>query len=66
MRNLSLCTSSVTHLPDANVAATAIDIEQNTLYIASEATSLDGQVEVALWKVGSDDGADVRRNSFVE
>jgi elongator complex protein 1 len=51
MRNLSLCASSVTHIPGANLSATAVDLDQNILYVASETSNPDGEVEIMIWKV---------------
>lgn len=52
MRNLSLASTSTSSLPDvkANVTATAIDLDENTLYIASERQNADADVVVEIWK----------------
>lgn len=53
MRNLSLIATeyeSLSHA-NANLTATAFDLDENVLYAASERKNLDGEVEVELWKV---------------
>ncbi|KAF8339341.1 pol II transcription elongation factor [Amanita rubescens] len=50
MRNLSLYALSVTRLPNAKISATAVDVDENNLYAASEFKNPDGDVDVELWK----------------
>lgn len=50
MRNLSLYALSVTTLPNAKLSATAVDVDKNFLYAASESKNPDGDVDVELWK----------------
>jgi elongator complex protein 1 len=54
MRNLSLSSSEIISFSGANICATAIDLDQNVLYAASEHQNLDNDVEVEIWKVGLD------------
>ncbi|KAJ2931513.1 hypothetical protein H1R20_g5611, partial [Candolleomyces eurysporus] len=53
MRNLSLIATEYESLghENANLTATAFDLDENVLYAASERKNLDGEVEVELWKV---------------
>ncbi|TFK44978.1 IKI3 family-domain-containing protein [Crucibulum laeve] len=51
MRNLSLIASGLTTLPNANISATTIDLDENIIYVAAEQQSPDGEVQVELWKV---------------
>ncbi|KAG2015494.1 pol II transcription elongation factor [Coprinopsis cinerea AmutBmut pab1-1] len=55
MRNLSLIASDFTsfNYANANWTATALDLDENVLYAASERKNLDGEVEVELWRVAS-------------
>ncbi|KNZ72380.1 Elongator complex protein 1 [Termitomyces sp. J132] len=54
MRNLTLYAASATDLQNANVTATAIDLDENAIYAASERQDLDGNVSVEVWNVGND------------
>ncbi|KAJ7496599.1 pol II transcription elongation factor [Mycena latifolia] len=51
MRNLSLAGELITVLPDLLVSRTAIDLDENVLYAASESQNRDGEVEVKIWKI---------------
>jgi len=51
MRNIALTATAITSLPNANVTATTIDIDENVLYAASERQSPDADVQVDIWKV---------------
>ncbi|GLB37914.1 hypothetical protein LshimejAT787_0409650 [Lyophyllum shimeji] len=51
MRNLSLFSINATDLQNANITATAIDVDDNVIYATSERQDLDGNVEVEIWKV---------------
>ncbi|KAG6918878.1 hypothetical protein DXG01_010942 [Tephrocybe rancida] len=55
MRNLTLCATSATHLRNANVTASAIDLDDRVIYAASERLDEDGNVEVEVWNVGNDE-----------
>lgn len=57
MRNLSLSATTFTTFPDVNISATAIDLDQNVIYVTSERQNPDGNVEVEIWSV---DGGEVR------
>ena len=52
MRNLSLSSSQIALFHGANICATAIDLNQNVLYAASERQNHDADVEIEIWKVG--------------
>ena len=51
MRNLSLAAELITALPDLSVSRTAIDLDENVLYAASESQNNDGEVEVKIWRI---------------
>ncbi|KAJ6534029.1 pol II transcription elongation factor [Mycena vulgaris] len=51
MRNLSLAAELITALPDFSVSRTAIDLDENVLYAASESLNRDGDVEVKIWRI---------------
>lgn len=57
MRNLSLVasTSSALSLDSATISCTAIDLDQNITYIASERGIAGANVEVKIWKAVSDE-----------
>ncbi|KAF9463531.1 pol II transcription elongation factor [Collybia nuda] len=55
MRNLTLAASTLTVIQNANVTATTIDLDENVIYATSERQNLDGEVEVEIWKVDSDE-----------
>ncbi|KAJ7133724.1 pol II transcription elongation factor [Mycena crocata] len=57
MRNLSLSAELITEIPDLNVSRTAIDLDENVLYAASESQNADGEVEVKIWRVLATDSA---------
>ncbi|KAI0314583.1 IKI3 family-domain-containing protein [Amylostereum chailletii] len=50
MRNVILSKSQNTHLADAHVTATVVDVEDDSLWIASERLNPDADVEIELWK----------------
>jgi elongator complex protein 1 len=52
MRNLSLSSCQISSFRGANICATAIDLDQNALYAASERQNDDADVEIEIWKVG--------------
>jgi elongator complex protein 1 len=52
MRNLSLYSCQIASFYGANICATAIDLDQNVLYAASERQNHDADVEIEIWKVG--------------
>ena len=52
MRNLALISSWDSLLPSSSsITATTIDLDENVIYVASEHTTLDGQVHVDVWKM---------------
>ncbi|KAJ7744686.1 pol II transcription elongation factor [Mycena metata] len=51
MRNLSLAAELITDIPDLSVSRTAIDLDENVLYAASENQNTDGEVEVKIWRI---------------
>lgn len=51
MRNLLLAASQLASIPNANLTGTAIDLDQNVLYTASERANADGEVEIEIWQV---------------
>jgi hypothetical protein len=53
MRNLALISSWDSFLPSSSssITATTIDLDENVIYVASENTTLDGQVQVDVWKM---------------
>ncbi|KAK0212323.1 pol II transcription elongation factor [Desarmillaria ectypa] len=59
MRNLSLVASksSALTLDSASISCTAIDLDQNITYIATERCIADADVEVKIWKAISDEKA---------
>ncbi|KAG6814838.1 hypothetical protein H0H93_012058, partial [Arthromyces matolae] len=57
MRSLTLSSTSATDLKNSNVTATAIDLDENVIYVASERTDPDGNVEVEVWNVGNEDAS---------
>jgi hypothetical protein len=60
MRNLSLYADSVNSIPDYNGVATAFDVDENVLYIASEASNPNGEVTIAIWKIDQKGELEVR------
>ncbi|EGO00815.1 hypothetical protein SERLA73DRAFT_133872, partial [Serpula lacrymans var. lacrymans S7.3] len=55
MRNLTLSGTSVFPIPEANVSGIAIDLDQNAIFVVSELSNQDAEVEVNVWKISSDD-----------
>ena len=51
MRNLTLISSWHSSLPSSTITATTIDLDENVIYVASEHTALDGQLEVGVWRM---------------
>ena len=67
MRNLALISSWESFLPPSpsSITATTIDLDENVIYVASENTTLDGQVQVGVWKMDQSEGSNwviVHRN----
>ena len=59
MRNLALISSWDSFLPSSSssITATTIDLDENVIYVASENTTLDGQVQVDVWKINQSEGS---------
>ncbi|KAF7350896.1 polymerase II transcription elongation factor [Mycena sanguinolenta] len=51
MWNISLAAELRTDIPDLIVSRTAIDLDENVLYAASESQNSDGEVEVKIWRI---------------
>lgn len=51
MRNLTLIATESSSFADLNLTSTAIDLDENVIYAASEQQTLDGEVAVELWRV---------------
>ena len=51
MRNLTLIATESSSLSNLNLTLTAIDLDENVTYAASEQQTLDGEVAVELWRV---------------
>jgi len=51
MRNLTLSATTFTEFKNANVSATAIDVDENVIYATSEKLTPDGELEVEIWKI---------------
>lgn len=51
MRNLTLIATESSSLSNLNLTSTAIDLDENVIYAASEQQTLDGEVAVELWRV---------------
>ena len=59
MRNLALISSWESFLPSSSsITATTIDLDENVIYVASEHITLDGQVQVDVWKMNQSQGSD--------
>ncbi|KAK7052844.1 putative elongator complex protein 1 [Paramarasmius palmivorus] len=55
MRNLVLTSIETVSLPNvSNITSTALDLDENATYAASERVSADGEVEVEIWKISRD------------
>jgi len=50
MRNLALCSTSVTCFPERNITASVVDLEENYLWLASERLSPDADIDIELWR----------------
>lgn len=51
MRNLNLVHSFNHHIGIGTISASTFDVDENALFVASERSGLDGEVEVDLWRV---------------
>jgi len=53
MRNLGLRAVHNIAFPNANLSAVAIDLEEDAIYVASERQNADANIEVEIFKLGS-------------
>jgi elongator complex protein 1 len=53
MRNLAFISAHEVKIPIGNATCATYDLDEDTTYVASERCTLDGEVEVDLWKVQS-------------
>jgi len=53
MRNLGLRVVHDIALPNANISAVAIDLEEDAIYVASERQNADADIEVEIFKLES-------------
>ena len=53
MRNLTLISEHEVRVPVGNTTCATYDLDEDIVYVASERYTLDGGVEVDLWKVQS-------------
>ena len=54
MRNLSLSSYETLSVSGANFSSTALDLDQNVLYVASERQNFDADTEVEIWRIELD------------
>ena len=52
MRNLGLRDAQNIALPNANISALAIDLEEDAVYVTSERQDADADIEVEIFKLG--------------
>ncbi|KAL0955653.1 hypothetical protein HGRIS_001880 [Hohenbuehelia grisea] len=64
MRNLSLVSSASASFQDARVSATALDLDDNIIYIASERQDLDANVFVDIKKLDANDFSETEVSSL--
>ena len=59
MRNLALISSWDSFIPpsSSSITATTVDLDENVIYVASENSTLDGQVHVDVWKMNQSEGS---------
>lgn len=50
MRNLALTSESIVNFSTGNIVSLTYDLDEDIAYVASERLTLDGEVEVDLWK----------------
>ncbi|KAF9529755.1 Elongator complex protein 1 [Crepidotus variabilis] len=51
MRNLTLISSNLHQVHSGSISATTYNVDEDTLFVASERNGIDGEVEVDLWKI---------------
>ena len=57
MRNLALISSWDSFLQSSSITGTTIDLDENVIYVASEHHTLDGEVEVGVWRMNQSEGS---------
>ena len=58
MRNLALISSWDSFLlSSSSITTTTIDLDENIIYVASEHNTLDGEVEVGVWRISQSEGS---------
>lgn len=60
MRNLGLRAVHDIALPNANASAVAIDLEGDAIYVTSERQNADGDIEVEIYKLKSQENVAVQ------
>jgi elongator complex protein 1 len=60
MRNLGLRAVHNIALPNANLSAVAIDLEEDAIYVASERQNADADIEVEIFKLESQENGVVQ------
>ncbi|KAG5650449.1 hypothetical protein H0H81_012203 [Sphagnurus paluster] len=55
MRNLTLFSTSATDFENANITATAVDVDENVIYATSERLDPDGNLDVEIWNLESEE-----------
>ena len=64
MRNLGLRDVQNIALPNANVSALAIDLEEEAIYVTSERQNADADIEVEIFKLGLQQSEVVQVRNF--
>jgi len=64
MRNLGLRAVHNVALPNANLSAVAIDLEEDTIYVTSERQNGDIDIEVEVLKLGSQQDGTIHVRDF--
>ena len=64
MRNLGLRDAQNIALPNANISALAIDLEEDAIYVTSERQNADADIEVEIFKLGLQQSEVVQVRNF--
>ena len=64
MRNLGLRDAQNIALPNANISALAIDLEDDAIYVTSERQNADADIEVEIFKLGLQQSEVVQVRNF--
>ncbi|CAA7260510.1 unnamed protein product [Cyclocybe aegerita] len=59
MRNLTLISSWEVHIPAGDLTATTYDLDENIIYVSTECSNPDGEVEVELWRIEQSENRNV-------